>query len=196
MSEEIEIEYKAMLTKEQFDAIFAVYPFPNEPVVQTNHYFETDDFALKEANAALRIRDMSGAYVVTLKQAKTDHVLETHDTITAEEFSDWVDDKIIYPPAINKALTKLNIHAADLHYAGALTTKRYTFEKDKVHYCLDESHYAGIRDYELEIEESTFGSAGDIFQKIMREFAIEEVISETKIARFFAARGKNRFRSS
>lgn len=190
MSEEIEIEYKAMLHKKQFDAILAAYPFPNEPVVQTNHYFETDDFALKKANAALRIREIKGAYVVTLKQAKTDHVLETHDTITSEMFTAWTEGKIAFPPAIGKALAKLSIHAADLHYAGALTTKRYTFEKDNVHYCLDESHYAGITDYELEIEESTYGSAVDIFQKIIATFGIEEVVSETKIARFFEAIGR------
>lgn len=192
MSEEIEIEYKAMLQKEQFEAILAAYPFPNEAIVQTNHYFETDDFALREANAALRIREISENYVITLKQAKTNHVLETHDTITAKMFTAWTKGEIIYPPAINKALTELGIESANLTYVGALTTKRYTFEKDKVHYCLDESHYAGITDYELEIEESTFGSAIDIFLKIIGEFAIEEVVSETKIARFFAAIGKNR----
>lgn len=187
MSKEIEIEYKAMLTKEQFNNVLAHFPFPKQPIQQTNHYFETTNFALKAANAALRIREINNQYVITLKQKMTNHVLETHDTIDTTIFHDWINGRITFATETGKSLAAIGIQPLDLQYVGALTTRRYTFTKDAVTYCLDESEYANITDYELEIEESSFGRAKDIFHEIINQFAIDNVESVTKIARFSQA---------
>jgi len=185
--EEIEIEYKTLLTKEQFSDILHRYPFPKEPVVQTNHYFETKNFALKQKAAALRIREIAGKYVITLKEAKTDHVLETHDTIDKETFIAWKNDQITFANASGDALKRLGIKAEELRYVGSLTTTRYSFTKADVTYCLDKSTYANQVDYELEIEEASPGEAKSIFDKIVTQSKVTNIVSETKIARFFKA---------
>lgn len=185
--EEIEIEYKALLTQAQFMEILHAYPFPKEPVLQTNHYFETEDFALKDMASALRIREISGEYVITLKEAKSDHVLETHDTIDKETFTAWKNGHITFAHASGKALKRLGIKAEELRYVGALTTSRYSFTEAAVTYCLDKSEYANQVDYELEIEEASPGQAKAIFDQIVAQTGMTNIVSETKIARFFNA---------
>ena len=47
MTQEIEIEFKNIVTKEEFDTLcksFSIEAFTK----QVNHYFETPDFSLKE----------------------------------------------------------------------------------------------------------------------------------------------------
>ncbi len=67
MTQEIEIEFKNIVTKEEFDTLcksFSIEAFTK----QVNHYFETPDFSLKEAGSALRIRHKGATYTLTLKQ--------------------------------------------------------------------------------------------------------------------------------
>lgn len=57
MAQEIEIEFKNLLTKNEFEKLTQAYQLDNEDfVLQENHYFDTKSFALKHKGAALRIR--------------------------------------------------------------------------------------------------------------------------------------------
>ena len=48
MVQEIEIEYKTLLTKQEFTTLLHALSFPQDSVSQTNYYFDTINFALKE----------------------------------------------------------------------------------------------------------------------------------------------------
>ena len=48
MTEQIEIEYKTLLTHAQFTAIKAKYAPEKNAFVQENYYFDTPDFRLKQ----------------------------------------------------------------------------------------------------------------------------------------------------
>lgn len=48
MSQEIEIEFKNMLTKQEFKNIAALQLTEKDFTDQKNHYFDTDSFALKQ----------------------------------------------------------------------------------------------------------------------------------------------------
>ena len=66
MSKNIELEYKTLLTQEQFQTIKSNYPF-NEPFKQVNHYFDTSDKKLSKRKSPLRIREVNNQLILTLK---------------------------------------------------------------------------------------------------------------------------------
>lgn len=83
MSQEIEIEFKNMLTKQEFKNIASALQLTEKDFTdQKNHYFDTDSFALKQKHAALRIRRKNGKYVLTLKEPADVGLLETHQQLS------------------------------------------------------------------------------------------------------------------
>src|SRR5699024_6280641 len=93
MGQEIEIEYKNLLTKQEFNHLLHHFSFPQPGKKQTNYYFETKNFTLKENRSALRIREKDGNYQLTLKEPHVNGLLETHDMLTESEAMDWLQGK-------------------------------------------------------------------------------------------------------
>src|SRR5690625_3099304 len=91
MAQEIEIEYKVLLTKKEFEKIASSLPFSANSVTQVNHYFETNQFNFKKQQSALRIREKNNKYTLTLKQPHEEGILETHDQLTEEEYNHWIN---------------------------------------------------------------------------------------------------------
>ncbi len=152
MTQEIEIEYKNMLTKSEFDRLLASLPFPEEAHTQTNYYFETPDFSLKEHGCALRIREKDGSFTLTLKEPHSTGLLETHNELTRQQADSWLNGK---PANANKTADQLadkGIHTDDLLYHGSLTTHRRELTYGDVLLVLDDNTYLGKTDYELELE--------------------------------------------
>lgn len=185
MNQEIEIEYKTLLTKQTFDKLKDALPFPQDAVKQVNYYFETEDFLLKEQRSAIRIRKKKDTIVLTLKQPHPDGILETHETLTKEEFTAFVQNDVSYKPHIGEQLKNLGIDMVDLEYYGALTTYRRSFVENDIEYVLDESHYGNVVDYELEIEAPSASIGTVAFEKLLKVHHIQQQASITKIERFF-----------
>lgn len=185
MSQNIEIEYKALLTKEQFIKIKTDLPFPPNPVRQTNYYFETAHFDLKNNNSALRIRKKDENYQLTLKQQQDEQILETHDSLNYSDFQAWTEGHPVFKQHTKQILQSINITENKLIYFGYLTTNRWQFFKNDVLYCLDESFYNNNVDYELEIEEESRHRAKSIFHKLVKTYHLEQAASIPKIQRFF-----------
>lgn len=185
MNQEMEFEYKTLLTKEDFDKLNDVLAFPQEAIKQVNHYFETADFQLKDKSSALRIREKDTAFILTLKQAQADGILETHEKLTKAEFVAFLQNKIGYKDHVGKQLKELGIEMSDLQYYGSLTTYRKSFSKNEIEYVLDESHYGEVIDYELEIEAASMTSARNAFEALLKKHKIKKLASITKIERFF-----------
>lgn len=185
MSQEIEIEYKVLLTKEQFDNLNNKLPFPKEPITQINHYFETNNFELKDARSALRIRQKGNQYVLTLKEPFEDAILETHDALTEAEFLKWINGTPIKKSNTTKQLEQLGIQAEALNYYGSLKTDRKSYTENEVIYVLDKSYYNDIIDYELEIEAPSHEIGIAVIQSLIKQFEISEINNITKIERFF-----------
>ena len=69
MSQNIEIEFKNMLTSEEFLQLKLHFNIDqNKFKKQVNHYFDTPSFSLKSLNSALRIREKGTQFEMTLKQ--------------------------------------------------------------------------------------------------------------------------------
>jgi uncharacterized protein YjbK len=185
VTQEIEIEYKNILTKKEFELLLNTLPFSIEGKTQTNYYFETKDFRLKENGAALRIREKQGAYQLTLKEPNETGLLETHDTLSEEEVDKWLSGKPIAKEHTQKQLDKWNITPSTLTYFGALTTVRREIPYRDVLLVLDYSTYNGQADYELELEAPSEEVGRSVFQSLLKQFAIPERKTPNKIQRFF-----------
>ncbi|WP_208590185.1 CYTH domain-containing protein [Gracilibacillus suaedae] len=188
MSQEIEIEFKNLLTKEEYQKLVEhFYSYDLTEIEQKNHYFETADFQLKKHHAALRIREKKGTFQLTLKQPNPDGagLLETHCPITPDETQQWIIGHIIAKDEITKALHAMNINIHDLKYGGMLETYRLECTYNNTTVVLDQSHYNGYTDYELEIEAEDEQHGISVFQQLLTAHHIPKRKTENKIERFY-----------
>src|SRR5690625_4538622 len=185
MSENIEIEYKVLLNEKQFNVLELEMPFPQHAIVQTNHYFDTNNFLLKNHFHSLRIREVNEQYILTLKQPMDQYILETNDSLTEEEFQAWMTGNPIPKHNITKKLTELGMAVYELTYLGSLKTERKQFSAEEIIYCLDKIIYNGLTDYELEIEVPNVEIGRVIFNNLLNKFNIPKTEPITKIERFF-----------
>lgn len=183
MNEEIEIEFKCLVTKEEFDRLTAAFD-PQPFVSQKNHYFDTPDFSLKNAGCALRIREKSGKAEMTLKQPAETGLLESTVSLTGEEVrlalaGDVPGNKVIERAA--KAAGR-----KDFAYFGTLETTRAEMSYEGGLLVFDHSRYVGTEDFEIEFEaQDVSGEA--VFRKLLADYEIEYKPSENKIRRFYNA---------
>lgn len=187
MAQEIEIEYKNLLTKQEFYHLLSNLSFPQTSQKQTNHYFETKNLALKERSSALRIREKDGGYKLTLKEPHANGLLETHDKITKNVAMNWLQGEITAEEHTGNQLNKLGISPEELIYYGSLTTERREMQYGQVLLVLDYSTYNGKADYELELEAPNQTIGHETFHALLTEYHIPERETPNKIKRFFSS---------
>lgn len=185
MSQEIEIEFKNLITLDEFEYLLSIYPFPIVGQTHVNHYFETNKLDLQQKRCTLRIREKNSIYQLTLKEPHTDGILETHDTMTKKEALNWLSGNMIYKPHVSKQLERLAISPATLNYIGELRTTRYEIKIQGNLIVLDHSLYHGVSDYELEIETQSKKSGHNFFLDFLLENNIQNRKTPNKIERFF-----------
>jgi uncharacterized protein YjbK len=187
LAQEIEIEFKTVLTYKEFVRLKQGLPFPKQPIKQTNYYFETKNFDLKKCGSALRIRKKGLSYTLTLKEPHREGILETHDILTEHEFNGWIANQMSPKQHTAHQLSKMGIDVKKLIYYGSLQTDRFTFEKGDIQYFLDKSDYHQQTDYEFELEAGTYATGREAFQQALQKFQIREREPVTKIARYFGS---------
>ncbi|KHE67317.1 CYTH domain-containing protein [Halobacillus sp. BBL2006] len=189
MSQEIEIEYKNLLTLEEYQQVYQFLPFKSvELIEQTNYYFESSDFKLREQGAALRIRKKNDQWVLTLKQPHEEGLLETHDSLTEEEANLWIQNKMLEKPHTEKQLRELGISVDELTYLGSLTTRRKEVAYKDTTVVLDHSLYYDQEDFELEVEASSRQQGEAVFEEILTSCDIPTRNTDNKIKRFYKAK--------
>ena len=109
------------------------------PKIQTNYYFDTDDYAMNQKGITCRVRSKNGMYQAVVKS----HVRDISDC--SVESTSEVQDEF-----------DINVfREMGLHIQGSLVTERTIIYEDT--FCkavLDRNLYLGCIDYELEIEYS------------------------------------------
>lgn len=185
MAQEIEIEFKNILTNAEYHSLLEAYPFPKDGVLQTNYYFETTDLKMKSMKSALRIREKNGSYTLTLKEPFGDGLLETHDELTKEDMLSWLSGHPVEKEHTASELKKHEIQVSDLKYFGKLTTERREIEYENVTLVLDHSMYNDQEDYELELEAGRFNEGEKVFLSILKQQQIPKRNTPNKIERFF-----------
>lgn len=190
MSKEIEIEFKSMLTQNDYEKLLHYYNVTNKQfVIQTNLYFDTADFQLKQRGMGLRIRYFSDTAEATLKIPQTVGLLEVTDRLSLDEVEQAINKDQFTPQAteILGQLRTLNISLSDLHLIGKLITKRAEFTIPEGKLALDESWYSDYHDFELELEVPDYNfNVGD-FKQLLNKFELPYRKTKNKIARAVSA---------
>lgn len=187
MSQEIEIEFKNLLTYEEFLQLLNAFAVQKSNFnEQTNYYFDTEDFQLKNHKSALRIRYKKNTYTLTLKQQFDKHILETHQTIDNGIFPKVLNGMPLPEGEVTEALRKLKIDIAEIKFLGELTTNRVELPYREDLLVLDENHYLGKIDYELEYESADYKKGQQNFLELLESKNIPVRETKSKIHRFFA----------
>ncbi|MBT2570394.1 CYTH domain-containing protein [Planococcus sp. ISL-110] len=185
MTKELEIEFKNMLTKEEYRRLLEDFAaFHNGPVTQHNHYFDTADFQLKDQRSALRIRNKSGRFECTLKTPAPVGHYEITDKLTEEQARRMLDLKTFEAAEVADALKTLDIAIAELTTIGTLTTHRVEFDYLGGLLVIDHSEYNGQEDFELEFEVTDAETGLERFLSFLQKQEIPERSAQKKIARF------------
>lgn len=187
MSQNIEIEFKNMLTNEEFIRLKKYFNIDQTKIKkQVNHYFDTPSFSLKAHGSALRIREKSTQFEMTLKQPAEQGLLETNQLLHAEQAENILKTGKILEGEVKDAITKLIEDADSLQYFGSLTTDRAEFEYKGGLLVLDHSYYLNTEDYELEYEVTDETEGFKIFSELLDELKIPVRTTDNKIKRFYA----------
>lgn len=187
MTQEIEIEFKNIVTEEEFQSLcksFSIEAFTK----QVNHYFETPDFSLKEAGSALRIRHKGETYTLTLKQPAEIGLLETHQVVTETEAKMMMETNTIIQGAVVDQLHKLQIPVSALTYMGSLTTERAETLFEGGTLVFDHSFYYNHDDYEIEFEVQDEETGKAAFIHLLKQHDIPIRHTNNKVKRFFLAK--------
>ncbi|MGA9287892.1 MAG: CYTH domain-containing protein [Anaerobacillus sp.] len=187
MSQEVEIEFKNMLTGEEYKTLLAAYRINKEEIkTQTNDYFDTKEFHIREKGAALRVRNKNGNLVLTLKEPATEGLLETHQTISNETFHSIQSSGVLPAGEVREQLKRLGVQSLLVHL-GNLTTHRAELQLTTGLLVLDHSEYLDQEDYEMEFEVSDFEKGKRDFESVLTKHHIPKREAKNKILRFFLA---------
>lgn len=186
MSETIEIEFKNLLTKEEYENLLNSFNVGEKQIVsQSNHYFDTPDFALRILGSALRIREKNNSLEMTLKQPASVGLLETTQPLTADEFEIAIQHGTLPKGLVQERVEQKNISFSSIEYFGTLTTRRAEFSYEKGLLVLDHSFYLNTEDYEVEYEVEDFQRGQIVFQELLKQYDIPLRKTKNKIARFY-----------
>jgi len=189
MSQQIEIEFKNVLTKEQYEQLLKTFNIQQTQIhLQANHYFDTPEHHLKTLFSGLRIRQIDNYYECTLKEKSAEHEhLETTDVLDKQQALAMLNNKGFFAPSVEQRLTHLQIDNSKLRVFGSLETKRVELEYKGGTLVLDHSFYLQHEDYEVEYETNDVKQGYEIFSAFLKEHNIPVKPADKKIARFMKA---------
>ena len=190
---EIEKEFKNLLTKEQYTSLVEDYKDVfTKDVTQTNSYYDYKGL-LQKHKMALRIRIVEGKDTgeITLKIPQSSlEVLEFTELLPVDILNQYNNDKQFpLPPSIRKVLDKEEISIQTVMQTALLTTHRLEGALSENEWLvLDESHYNGNIDFEMEMEVRSLELGEPVFLGILAKYNIERRQAESKIKRALSTR--------
>ena len=189
MSQEIEIEFKNMLTKEQYESLLQHFHVQPEQIkYQVNHYFDTESWQLKQLMSGLRIRQIDNYFECTLKEKTSENThLETTDILTQEQAEQLLDGAPFNTQSVVTRLEALHIPIDQLKLFGSLATNRVELNYKGGKLVFDHSIYMQQNDYEVEYEAVDETTGQKIFNEFLATHHIQKNHAPKKIARFMKA---------
>ena len=190
---EIEKEFKNLLTKEQYEAIAGDYQSVfTKDVTQTNSYYDYEGL-LQQNKMALRIRIVEGKETgeITLKIPQSSfEVLEYTEVLPVDILNAYNHDKqFALPTSLQETLENKGITLQTVNQTALLTTHRLEGALSENEWLvLDESHYNGKVDYEMEMEVRSLELGEPVFLGILANYNIIRCQAESKIKRALSTR--------
>ncbi|MCJ8006006.1 CYTH domain-containing protein [Lederbergia wuyishanensis] len=186
MSKNLEIEFKNMVTEEEFQLLLKTFQITKKNFFsQTNHYFDTKNYSLKKLGAALRIRELSEKYELTLKKPAVNGLWEINDTISQSEADLLMKNSIFPSGEVKDELLQMHINLNEFILFGSLRTERAEIEYENGLLVFDHSFYKGIEDFEIEYETSNRDEGEKKFYKLLDKLNIKIQYADNKISRLY-----------
>ena len=189
LSTNLEIEFKNMLEKKEYEHLMSIFNNNNQPlIVQQNIYYDTPDAQLKTKKSALRIRVKHDTYELTLKIPQPIGLLEVNQPLTRKEVDDFNTYQHLPDGAVTQALVQHGVLITSLQMLTDLTTKRFECDYKGGLLVLDESYYHQITDYELEYEVTNHERGYQVFLDFLQTYHIQKRPAQSKIKRALQAK--------
>lgn len=188
MNQELEIEFKNLLTKSEYDRLYEAFDFKSvAPFTQVNYYFDTSDFKIRDSESALRIRIKEDQAEMTLKTPQDSHLLETNIPLPLHQAKEFIETGQFRPhSSIINQLEKEGTKIDRVKLITSLKTERLEKPYKNTLLVLDKSWYGSKIDYELELEAEEDRYGKQIFQKILSDYHIDCRKSPNKIQRAYS----------
>lgn len=195
MEQNFEIEYKNLLTKDEYLG-FLDKEFPDnsnlrskKAIYQMNYYFDTSNKDLKKQNSALRVRVTDSTNEMTLKVPYQGFLMENNLHLSNNEVSEIINNKQIVLSSFNSSDNDFSfldqkIKDSTFYLFNSYQTKR--FEKSVKNHLivLDETTFQnGVIHYELEVESNDENEGKIFFDSILKEYGFPIRKASPKIQR-------------
>ncbi|UVF03495.1 CYTH domain-containing protein [Streptococcus equinus] len=181
----LEIEYKTLLTKDEFNRLNSQLSHVT-PVTQTNYYFDSDNFDMKAHRMSLRIRTLPNRAEITLKIPKEVGNLEYNYDLSVADAKEIIKSGQFPEVDFLKLIEENGVKLSSLKNFGSLTTTRRETMTDIGLMALDSNQYADIKDYELELEVENAEKGKKDFDNFLAQHDIDFKYAKSKVARFSA----------
>lgn len=194
MKQELEIEYKNLLNRNEYQKILNCEFSILEPkqraqkLIQTNYYFDTTEQQLKKAGAALRIRTLNSRHELTFKVPSVNFLMETNLDLTAAQTEHILNKGSLQLSELTKqkldiGLSEINEHTV-FKYFNHFKTTRYEKRVGENLLVLDQTTFQNeVVDYELEVEGQNPQATKTYFHSILDKYSIPARSTLPKIAR-------------
>ncbi len=185
-----EIEFKLLITKELLNQIKEDYKnCILKEYSQTNYYITHP--ILEKNKYMLRMREKEKNYELTLKRPSDVGLLESNIQLTYEQFLS-LKNKDYFDNDIFSLLKDLHINLNELNQDLSMTTYRVDIQMKTGILSLDESHYLGITDYEMELEVEDYHLGLIEFKDLMQHYQLTYISNTpSKIKRLLKRKSRN-----
>lgn len=160
----LEKEYKAILTRSEYDAVKGAFSW-DWVKEQTNNYYTDDDGVFFKNRIMFRVREKDGKCVIQVKSKKNvDNALQI-----CEEREFPIDG---VPSVIENVREYTDLECGNIRRMGAAKTLRCSkMWDDSTEICLDKTEYFDKCDYEIEVE-YTASDIPDDLKNVLAELGI------------------------
>jgi len=181
MQTEKEIEFKNLLTKQEFELLISFFQVEQKDFhSQTNYYFDTQDNFFKNNRMGFRLRVLETHNELTLKQPLEEHVMEENTIQVSDQERDAIIKQASFPSI---PFFKLFNLTSPLITIGSLQTNRVQIPFENGSLFLDHSIYSQTEDFEVEYESSDVKYGKKVFLELLDAHNIPIRHTDKKIAR-------------
>lgn len=160
MSQNIEIEAKSLISKQDYEKLLLKYKEIYHPYVQVNHLLNPKDIPLSKSMIACRIRNKDDFIEFTIKIQLDEGKLEINQELSPKEFDEFINKGITPKGEVHDELIKRHIcNPNNLEVFALLTTTRFDIPGDGYLLSVDKSEYLDVIDYEVECESTSMENA-------------------------------------
>jgi len=176
MNTNLEIEYKTLITKQEFDQLLVFFN-QYKLINQTNYYYQSTNSLNKKV--AARIRQIDQTFELTFKIKQDKGKLEVNFNVPSNSIEHFYRSDV-------QAFLKSHGYNRQWVFIGELHTTRHLIVEEYGELCIDHNVYMDVEDYELEYEvRNDYDElAYSRFIQILDQFSIKNIKAKAKFHRF------------